>query len=122
MQVRESINAPMQLYCVAFVQCGENKLVTFGKPRMHSSATSMGPSIFAGTNSNSENGKQKRSASQETNAFTIAGYVKTIQPRKCSCSSLMVLKDSKLNLTKSSKLFSKSSIKTHPQNFGLVKG
>jgi F-box protein 42 len=102
-QVRESINSPMQLYCVSFVRCSGNKLVTFGKPRMHPSATSMGASVFTG-NSNSENGKEmKKNGSLETSAFTIAGYVKTIQPRKCSCSSLVTSKSNQINSAKSSK-------------------
>jgi F-box protein 42 len=112
-QVKESINSPMQLYCVSFVRCSGNKLVTFGKPRMHSSATSMGASVFSGnsntTNNNpslgtNQNGKEaKKNGLQETNAFTIAGYVKTIQPRKCSCSSLVTTKSNLINSAKSSK-------------------
>ena len=76
-------------------------------------SASIGPSALVGNNSNypfsngntsanSDNNNVGKSNPQEVNAFTIAGYVKTIQPRKCSCSSTVFLKDNRVNSAKSS--------------------
>lgn len=80
--VNQIINSPAQIYCISFVRY-DNKLVTFGKPRVPVSspaASASRPTIsdpFVGECS-------------DTTGYTITGNIKTPQERKCTCSSLAV--------------------------------
>jgi F-box protein 42 len=112
--VNSFINSPTQLYCVSFARC-ENKLVTFGKPRMPlQSATS--PASLSTLNNNTFNslineGVSDKYSKDTTTAFTIAGYVKSAQPRKCTCSSIVVDKQS-VNQAKLSRMSTNSSLES----------
>lgn len=79
--IQNHINSPSQLYCMSFVKC-ENKLVTFGKPRMSSSTQ---PNYFIGFGD--QNTKNENYDNSNNCPMTIYGLTKTAQPRKCSCSS-----------------------------------
>lgn len=115
--VNNFINSPTQLYCVSFARC-ENKLVTFGKPRMPiQSATS--PASLSTLNNNTFNslineGVNDKYSKDNTTAFTIAGYIKSAQPRKCTCSSIVVDKQSAsgLNQAKLSRISTNSSLES----------
>lgn len=108
------INSPSQLYCISFVRC-ENKLITFGKPRMPpATAPVQSQSSLHGLISEAfqVNGKCSN-GENPSNPVTISGHVnKTAQPRKCSCTSSLTVEkplnsnsnsngSSKFNLPKS---------------------
>lgn len=83
--VNNVINSPAQIYCISFVRY-DNKLVTFGKPRIPNTVTKneanklfVISNPFIGQNEDSE-----------SNVFTLAGPAKEPQIRKCSCLSLSV--------------------------------
>lgn len=70
--VRNLINAPLQFYCVPFVQCCNNKLVTFGKARIPTNSTSA--SLI------------NEDKNDDKEVMTIFGAVKKSRLRVCSCS------------------------------------
>lgn len=74
--VRNNINAPSlsQLYCIPYIQCGGDKLVTFGKAR-NSASNSI--SLAFGDQIGADDVKQP---------MTIYGAVKQARLRVCSCS------------------------------------
>lgn len=90
--VENTINSPSQIYCISFVRY-DQKLVTFGKPRIPPSAlllklTSSKPAEIG-------NGKNKPNiwnpfigGDNDQNVYTKAGNLKTPQLRKCTCASL----------------------------------
>lgn len=73
--VRNIVNAPSQIYCIPFVQCCGNKLVTFGKARLPTCSTS---SLVTNID--------------EKNAMTIHGMVKQKRMRVCSCADPILTK------------------------------
>lgn len=88
--VNNAINSPAQIYCISFVRY-DNKLVTFGKPRIPppfslTSKTENKPHI---SNPFVSDGFQNPDNS-DMNVYTIAGNDKTLKFRKCSCMSLSV--------------------------------
>jgi len=79
--VKDTVNSPAQIYCISFVRY-ENKLVTFGKPRQPrepSGGASSRPVVANAFVSGLV-------GDGDAEVFTIAGGLKQMTPRKCSCS------------------------------------
>ncbi len=84
--VNNVINSPAQIYCISFVRYN-NKLVTFGKPRIPVSG------LMAKNEKNKltiQNPFIVQNEDHDSNAYTLAGSTKEPQIRKCSCLSLTV--------------------------------
>ena len=69
-RVANAINSPSQLYCIPFVQCGRDKLVTFGRARAPP------PQL---------EDKGKKTAGARNPPVTLCGAVKETKERVCSC-------------------------------------
>lgn len=91
--VRNVINAPSQPYCIPFVQCCGDKLITFGKARSFSFSSNtsngslVGPTTENHVQTNGELSSTANNNSNNSTPMTIHGSVKQIRPRVCSCSN-----------------------------------